>query len=227
MPSQWRKGCPYLNANQARSSLPCLSGSGAALKWRAGALARALACTSAGAVTGTGECLGPDHIGVPWVGRQGLLPLALAPGPRPVDTDALHCFSSPWLGTPSRGAMAGSPALLARLFGERYEFRPPWRVTRRWLPGGMSWCADRSSEGATPPGRGRCAGLTCPRRAAAAPPVHGRSAARPDGGLPPRRHSGGEQHTDRYDGGAASWPADLPRCRFRCLRTRWSPSRPL
>jgi hypothetical protein len=30
MSSQRRKGCPYLNANQARSSLRCLSDSGAA-----------------------------------------------------------------------------------------------------------------------------------------------------------------------------------------------------
>jgi len=30
MSSQRRKGCPYLNAKQARSSLPCLSGSRAA-----------------------------------------------------------------------------------------------------------------------------------------------------------------------------------------------------
>ena len=31
-----------------------------------------------------------------------------------------------------------SPALLARLFGEWYELRLPWGVTRRCLPGGMS-----------------------------------------------------------------------------------------
>jgi hypothetical protein len=31
-----------------------------------------------------------------------------------------------------------SPALLARLFGKRYEFRLPWGVTRRCLPGGNS-----------------------------------------------------------------------------------------
>ena len=28
-----------------------------------------------------------------------------------------------------------SPALLAWLLGERYEFRPPWGVTQRCLPG--------------------------------------------------------------------------------------------
>ena len=42
-----------------------------------------------------------------------------------------------------------SPALLARLFRERYEFPPPWGVTRRCLPGGMSLRGDPSPEGAT------------------------------------------------------------------------------
>jgi hypothetical protein len=32
--------------------------------------------------------------------------------------------------------VAGSPALLARLFRERYESWPPWGVTQRCLPGG-------------------------------------------------------------------------------------------
>jgi hypothetical protein len=32
--------------------------------------------------------------------------------------------------------MADSPALVARLFGKRYESRPPWGVTQRCLPGG-------------------------------------------------------------------------------------------
>src|SRR6516165_5857936 len=47
-------------------------------------------CSSADAITGTGECLGPDHIWVPQVGRQDLMPRALAPDPRPLDTDPLH-----------------------------------------------------------------------------------------------------------------------------------------
>src|SRR5215471_14128409 len=42
-------------------------------------------------------------------------------------------------------------------------------VTRRCLPGGMSLRDDPSPEGAIPPCRGRCAGLTWPWRAAAAP----------------------------------------------------------
>jgi hypothetical protein len=46
-------------------------------------------------------------------------------------------------------------------------------VTRRCLPGGMSLRDDPSPEGATPAGRGRCAGLTCPRRAAARRPRSG------------------------------------------------------
>ncbi len=40
--------------------------------------------------------------------------------------------------------MAGSPALVARLLGERYGLRPAEGVTRRCLPGGISRCGDRS-----------------------------------------------------------------------------------
>ena len=40
---------------------------------------------------------------------------------------------------------------VARLFGERYESWPPWGVTRRCLPGGMSRRGDPSPEGATGP----------------------------------------------------------------------------
>jgi len=36
------------------------------------------------------------------------------------------------------GPVAGSPALVARLFGKRYESRPPWGVTQRCLPSGIS-----------------------------------------------------------------------------------------
>ena len=67
------------------------------------------------------------------------MPGAFAPDTRPVDTDLLHCFSSPRSAAHPGGAVAGSsPALLARLFGEHYEFWLPWGVTRRCLPGGMS-----------------------------------------------------------------------------------------
>ena len=59
----------------------------------------------------------------------------------------------PWSATYPRGPMATSPAPLARLFWERYEGRPPWGVTQKCLPGGMSRRGDPSPEGAT---RGRC-----------------------------------------------------------------------
>src|SRR5262245_42427125 len=39
--------------------------------------------------------------------------------------------------------------------GKRYEFRPPWAVTRRCLLGGRSRRGDLSPEGATGPSRGR------------------------------------------------------------------------
>jgi hypothetical protein len=42
-----------------------------------------------------------------------------------------------------------SPALLAGSSGKRYEFRPPWGITRRCLPGGMSLRGDPSPKGAT------------------------------------------------------------------------------
>src|SRR6266550_6791805 len=52
-----------------------------------------------------------------------------------------------------------SPALLAWLLGERYEFRPPWGVTRRCLPGGMLLRGDPSPEGATGQAGVRCQGI--------------------------------------------------------------------
>ena|SRR5580693_4843267 len=60
----------------------------------------------------------------------------------------------------------------------------------------MSRRGDPTPEGATGPTRGGVRGS-------------GRSAARPDGGSPLRHHGGGEQHADRYDGGAASWLPNL------------------
>jgi hypothetical protein len=54
--------------------------------------------------------------------------------------------------------MAGSPALVARLFGERYEFGWPWGVTRKCLPGGMSRRGAPSPEGATDAGWGVVSG---------------------------------------------------------------------
>src|SRR5579859_1891724 len=47
-------------------------------------------------------------------------------------------FSSPQSATPSsRGwPKEGSPALLAWLFGERYELPPAWGVTQKCMPSG-------------------------------------------------------------------------------------------
>ncbi len=52
------------------------------------------------------------------------MPWALAPDSVPVDTDPLHCFSSPRVSHPSRVADGSSPALLARLFGNNKDCRP-------------------------------------------------------------------------------------------------------
>ena len=61
---------------------------------------------------GTGQRFGPDHIWVPRVGRQVLRLRTLAPDPRPVDADALHCHL---LGqSPCPGPLTGTPAAAAR-----------------------------------------------------------------------------------------------------------------
>src|ERR1700728_4216056 len=61
---------------------------------------------------GTGQLLGPDHIWVPRVGWQVLRPRALAPDPRPVDADALHCHLLRQ--SPCPGPLTGTPAAAAR-----------------------------------------------------------------------------------------------------------------
>src|SRR5579859_2460224 len=66
-------------------------------------------------------------------------------------------------------------------------------VTRRCLPGGMSLRDDPSPESATSPGRGRCAGLSCPRRAVAAcPDLSDRSCEALDGAQTAVFQRGGE-----------------------------------
>jgi hypothetical protein len=111
---------------------------------------------------GPGPHLGPADRG------EDLMPGAFAPKPGPVDAGLLHCSSSPGK-PPTCGGRCRSPALVAWLFGERYEFRPPWGVTRRCLPGGMSRRGDRSPEGATGQAGGRCQGIrpSCRARATA------------------------------------------------------------
>src|SRR5262249_13115688 len=58
---------------------------------------------------------------------------------------------------------------LAWLFAERYVTLPPRGVTRRWLSSGVPLGGDRSPEGATGTGWGRCQGIrpSCRARAAA------------------------------------------------------------
>ena len=87
-------------------------------------------CTSAGAITGAGEHLGPYHIEVSRVGGQGLLPGALAPGPWPVDTDRLHCVSSPRPTVPSHGGR--------------------WRTAWPWWPGPAGNGTKSGRRGASP-----------------------------------------------------------------------------
>jgi len=51
--------------------------------------------SSAGAITGAGERLGPDHIRILPAGREDSMPPVLAPDPQPAETDLLHRVSSP------------------------------------------------------------------------------------------------------------------------------------
>ena len=88
------------------------------------------------------------------------------------------------------GPVAGSPALVARLFGKRYGFPPAQGVTRRCLPGGISQRGDRSPEGAT-----RSAGVRCQGTGRAAGP-----AWRPRCGWRPRACPGCGSHAfDRVE----------------------------
>jgi hypothetical protein len=51
--------------------------------------------SSAGAITGADERLGPDHIRILPAGREDSMPPVLAPDPQPAETDLLHRVSSP------------------------------------------------------------------------------------------------------------------------------------
>jgi hypothetical protein len=63
------------------------------------------------------------------------------------------CTASHLPGQPPHPGVAdgGQPGPVGLALRERYGFRPPWRVTRRWLPGGVSLDGGRSPEGATGP----------------------------------------------------------------------------
>ena len=78
------------------------------------------------------------------------MPRALAPDPRPLDTDPLH-----WphlLGRPHHrvgGRCRAARPREARLLQERYEFGSAWGVTQKCLPGGISRRGGPSPEGVT------------------------------------------------------------------------------
>jgi hypothetical protein len=77
-----------------------------------------------------GRALHPYDIGVPWVGGKNLTPGAFARSPRPLDTDPLHCLSSPRpvVAAPSRRRACSS---LGPVLRGRYENAPGIGVTRR------------------------------------------------------------------------------------------------
>jgi len=123
------------------------------------------------------------HGRAPWpgphrgpAGRAGGPPASVAcagPSVGGYGSAALCLISSaghpiPW------GPVAGSPALVAWLFGKRYGFPPAQGVTRRCLPGGISRRGDPSPEGVTWP-----AGVWCQGSGPAAGPTR-----RPRSGWP-------------------------------------------
>ena len=57
-----------------------------------------------------------------------------------------------------RNASGTQPGPFGQLLRERYEFRLPWGVTRKCLPGGMLRRGDPSPEGATGPAGGAVSG---------------------------------------------------------------------
>ena len=67
------------------------------------------------------------------------------------EIDYVHRYSSSVtsLAMAVSGGVAAVADLLARLFGERYESLPPWGVTRRCLPGGISRRGEPSHQSAT------------------------------------------------------------------------------
>lgn len=82
------------------------------------------ACRTSATVTGTGERFDPDLVWIPRVEREDLMPRALVPDPWPVDTDLLHCFSSPG---PAAIFKRGrwQPGLASLALRERYLSGPP------------------------------------------------------------------------------------------------------
>ena len=87
-------------------------------------------CSPAGAITGPGERLGLDHIGISRVRRKDFMPGRLVPDPLLVNTDALHChlLDQP----PCPGPVNEALVMFGDWFFEgRYEPPPQWGVTRR------------------------------------------------------------------------------------------------
>jgi len=119
---------------------------------------------------------------VPWVGREDLMPGALAPETRPVDTDLLHCLSSPRSAAhPGCGGWAQpgpvGPALrgtvrIPAVVGRHPKVPAGWNVATGPIPHpkvvlGRLGCGVRGSGRAAGPGRRlRCGWRhrACPRR---------------------------------------------------------------
>jgi len=81
-------------------------------------------------------------------------------------TAALLIISS--AGFPSRGADGGPRGLTEPALGGTVRLPPPWGVTRRCLPGGISLGGDPSHQSATGPAGVQCQGIrpSCRARAA-------------------------------------------------------------
>ncbi len=138
------------------------------------------------------------------------MPGALAPDPRPVDTDLLHCFSSPWSAAHPVGPMAhGSPGGRGR---PGHAGRAGFLDAGVTSPGGRPAAAGHPRRRRRRTGRrrlrqpepGRAAGSTAPL----APGGHGRQPRPPP--TPRREHDkSGNLATP------ASQPSSLPSCVIR------------
>ena len=138
------------------------------------------------------------------------MPGALAPDPRPVDTDLLHCFSSPWSAAHPVGPMAhGRPGGRGR---PGHAGRAGFLDAGVTSPGGRPAAAGHPRRRRRRTGRrrlrqaepGRAAGSTAP----CAPGGHGRQPRPPP--TPRREHDkSGNLATP------ASQPSSLPSCVIR------------
>ena len=135
------------------------------------------------------------------------MPGALAPDPRPVDTDLLHCFSSPWSAAHPVGPMAhGLP---------RGRGRPGHAGRAGFLDAGVTSPAGRPAAAGHPRRRRRRTGRRRRRQAEPGRPAGSTAPCAPGGhGRQPRPPPAPRREHDKSGNLAtpASQPSSLPSC---------------